>query len=65
MTSVEPCSMEYGFYAWTDFLSQKDAKLLFGIDKKGRKNTVDVYSTAPFYKLFLSGQPYSFKLSVN
>ena len=48
----------------TDFLLQKDAKVLFEIDMKGRKNTVHVHSTAPFYKLFLSEQPYSFKLPV-
>ena len=40
-----------------DFLSQKDVKVYI----KGYENIVNVYSTAPFYKLFLSGQPYFFK----
>ena len=39
------------------FLSQKDGKVYI----KGYKNIVNVYSTAPFYKVFLSEQLYFFK----
>jgi hypothetical protein len=51
-------------YIRTDFLLQKDANVLFEIDMKDRKNTANVHSTAPFYKLFLKEQPYSFELPV-
>jgi len=56
--------MQYGFYAWIYFLSEKGAKVLFEINIKSPKYNVDVYLAAPFYKLFRSGQPYLFKLFV-
>ena len=45
--------------------SEKDIKVLFEIDIKGRKNTVDMYSMPPFYELFPSVQSYLFKSAVN
>ena len=61
-------AMFYGIqvsYMRASVLSKKDTKILFEIDIKGGKNTVDMYSTPPFYELFLSVKAYLFKLAVN
>ena len=38
----------------TRFFSQKDAKVFFEVDTKDLKNTLNMYSTALFHKLFFS-----------